>query len=77
MIKAYILVQTNVGKSAEVSAAIRKLEGVQVAHDVTGPYDVIVQAEAPSVDELGRLVVAQVQNVPQITRTVTCPVVNI
>jgi DNA-binding Lrp family transcriptional regulator len=44
---------------------------------VTGPYDVIVRAEAETVDELGRLVVARVQSVDGITRTLTCPVVNI
>jgi DNA-binding Lrp family transcriptional regulator len=48
-----------------------------LAEDVTGPYDVIVRAEASSVDELGQLVVARVQTVPGITRTVTCPVVHI
>jgi DNA-binding Lrp family transcriptional regulator len=48
-----------------------------LAEDVTGPYDVIVRAEASSVDELGQLVVARVQMVPGITRTVTCPVVHI
>ncbi len=77
MVQAYILVQTNVGKAAEVAMAIRDLDGVVRAEDVTGPYDVIVRAEAASVDELGQLVVARVQIVPGITRTVTCPIVNI
>lgn len=76
-VKAYILVQTTVGKAAEVARAIREIDGVLVADDVTGPYDVIVTAEAASVDELGRLVVAGVQSVPGITRTVTCPVVTL
>ncbi|WP_425309429.1 Lrp/AsnC ligand binding domain-containing protein [Ammonicoccus fulvus] len=76
-VKAYILVQTTVGKAAEVARAIRGIDGVLVADDVTGPYDVIVTAEAVSVDELGRLVVAGVQSVPGITRTVTCPVVTL
>jgi len=76
-VQAYILVQTNVGKAAEVARAIAEISGVTQAEDVTGPYDVIVRAEAPSVDELGKLVVAQVQNVPGITRTVTCPIVHI
>jgi DNA-binding Lrp family transcriptional regulator len=44
---------------------------------VTGPYDVIVRAEAENVDDLGRLVVAQIQGVPGITRTLTCPIVHI
>ena len=77
VVQAYILVQTTVGKSADVARAIGALPGVTLAEAVTGPYDVIVRAEAASVDELGALVVAQVQNVPGITRTVTCPVVHI
>ena len=76
VVQAYILIQTDVGRAAEVARAIGGLPGVNRAEDVTGPYDVIVQAEAPSVDELGRLVLAQVQTVPGITRTVTCPVVH-
>lgn len=77
VVQAYILVQTSVGKAAEVAKAIADVSGVTLAEDVTGPYDVIVRAEAPSVDELGQLVVARVQSVPGITRTVTCPVVHI
>lgn len=77
MVSAYILVQTNVGKALEVVRAIAKIEGVVKAVDVTGPYDVIVLTEAETMDELGRLVVAEVGQVPGITRTVTCPVVNI
>jgi DNA-binding Lrp family transcriptional regulator len=77
VVQAYILVQTNVGKAADVARAIADIQGVTMAEDVTGPYDVIVRAEAPSVDELGQLVVAKVQNVPGITRTVTCPIVHI
>ena len=74
---AFILIQTEVGKASEVTTAIRALQGVTSAEDVTGPYDVIVRADAESLDELGKLVVAKVQAVPGITRTVTCPVVNL
>ncbi len=77
MVQAYILVQTEVGKAAAVATEIAALKGVIAAEDVTGPYDVIVRAEADSVDELGQLVVARVQGVPGITRTLTCPVVNL
>ena len=61
VVQAYILVQTNVGKAAEVAHAIASIQGVTLAEDVTGPYDVIVRAEAASVDELGQLVVARVR----------------
>ncbi|MBA3409507.1 MAG: Lrp/AsnC ligand binding domain-containing protein [Geodermatophilaceae bacterium] len=77
MVHAYILIQTEVGKAAAVARAITDLDGVTTAEDVTGPYDVIVRAEAHSVDELGKLVVAKVQAVDGITRTLTCPVVNL
>jgi DNA-binding Lrp family transcriptional regulator len=77
MVQAYILVQTEVGKAAEVAIAIGLISGVTQADDVTGPYDVIVRAEADNVDDLGRLVVAQIQGVAGITRTLTCPIVHI
>jgi len=49
-VQAYILIQTEVGKAANVAAAIANITGVTTAEDVTGPYDVIVRAEAGSVD---------------------------
>ncbi|WP_312856643.1 Lrp/AsnC family transcriptional regulator [Phytoactinopolyspora halotolerans] len=77
MVQAYILIQTEVGKAAEVAREISEIEGVTLAEDVTGPYDVIVRAEADNVDDLGKLVVARVQGVEGITRTLTCPVVHL
>ena len=77
MVVAYILIQTEVGKAAQVAEKIVEIEGVQQAEDVTGPYDVIVRAEAGNIDELGKLVVARVQAVDGITRTLTCPVVHL
>lgn len=76
-VSAYILIQTEVGKAAAVASRIGGLNGVTTAEDVTGPYDVIVRVEAETVDELGRMVVANVQSVDGITRTLTCPVVHL
>ena len=77
MVTAYILIQTEVGKAAKVAKDIIDITGVQQAQAVTGPYDVIVRAEAQNIDELGQLVVARVQAVAGITRTLTCPVVRL
>ena len=77
VVQAYILIQTDVGKAAEVAQRITDIKGDILAEDVTGPYDVIVRAEARNVDELGKLVVAKVQTLDGITRTLTCPVVHI
>src|SRR4051794_20734153 len=76
-VQAYILIQTEVGKAAAVAAEIAGLKGVTMAEDVTGPYDVIVRAEARNVDELGTLVAAKVRGVPGIPRPLPCPVVHL
>ena len=76
-VTAWILIQTEVGKSSHVAQEVQGMDGVVSAEDVTGPYDVIARAEAASIDELGRMVVSRVQLIGGITRTVTCPVVNL
>ena len=73
MVQAYILVQTEVGKAADVAQQLVEIAGVMQAESVTGPYDVIVRASAENVDELGKLVAAQIATVEGITRTLTCP----
>ena len=77
MVQAFVLIQTEVGKAANVAEQVRTIQGVESADDVTGPYDVIVKAEAADVDALGKLVVAKIQSVEGITRTLTCPVVHL
>ncbi|HET7762358.1 MAG TPA: Lrp/AsnC ligand binding domain-containing protein [Phycicoccus sp.] len=77
MVQAYILIQTDVGRAASVAETIAGIDGVVLAEDVTGPYDVIARVEAPSVDELGKLVIARIQDVDGITRTLTCTVVHV
>src|SRR6266511_2870927 len=73
MVNAYVLIQTEVGKSAGAAArAIRTVDGVEWAEDLAGPYDVIARVQAPGLDELRRLVVASVQVVAGVTRTLTC-----
>jgi len=77
MVEAYVLIQTEVGKAAQVAQEVEKISGVKSADAVTGPYDAVVHAEADDVDNLGKLVVARIQSVEGITRTLTCPVVKL
>ncbi len=73
-VQAYILIQTEVGKASSVTKAVSAIAGVTIAAGVTGPYDVIMRAESASMEDLGRTVLAKVQTVAGITRTLTCPV---
>jgi DNA-binding Lrp family transcriptional regulator len=75
-VEAYILVQTSVNSSS-VARQIREIDGVESAEDLSGPYDVIVKVRASDMDGLGTLVVSQIQTVEGITRTLTCPIVQL
>jgi DNA-binding Lrp family transcriptional regulator len=76
MVQAYVLIQTTV-HAEHVAREIRIIQGVESADDVSGPYDVIVRAHAPDMDTLGQLVVSRIQSVEGITRTLTCPIVQL
>lgn len=76
-VTAYLFIQTEGGKTAGVVQAIRQMKGVVSADAITGPSDVIVRLETSDIDALGRMVVSQIQATDGITRTQTCPVVNL
>lgn len=77
MVEAFVLIQTEQGKMAQAAEQVGKIEGVDEAVVVTGPYDVIAHVTADEMDAIGKLVVSEVQNVPGVTRTLTCPVVRL
>ncbi len=77
MTRAYILIQTEVGDAGgAVAARIAAIKGVTRAENVTGPYDVIVQADTVDTEELNRGVLAQIQAVDGVQRTLTCPTLS-
>lgn len=76
-VHAYVLIQTDIGKAAHVADQVNGINGVTLAEAVTGPYDVIVSVEAPSMNDLGRMVVRDIQQIEGITRTITCPIVRL
>ena len=76
MLSAYVLILTEVGKVAHVAQALGDVDGVQLAEDITGSYDVIARVQAPGLDQLGRLVASRIQVVDGVTRTLTCMVIR-
>lgn len=77
MLRAYVLIQAETGRAAEVTMAVAGMPGVSSASAVNGPYDVIAKAEAADVDELGNVIVAKLQTLEGVTRTLTCPVTRL
>jgi DNA-binding Lrp family transcriptional regulator len=76
-VPAFVLIHTEVGKSAQVAKQVGEIEGVVSAEAVMGVYDVIARAEAETVDDLGRMVVSRIHVIDGITRTLTCQVVSL
>jgi len=70
--KAFVLIETAVGKTKEVVDKIRQLEGVKSADPVTGPYDIIAIVEAESLNDIGDLVTGKIHPIGGISRTLTC-----
>ena len=70
--KAFVLIETAVGKNREVVAHIRKLRRVISVDVVTGPYDVIAIIQGETLAEIGDLVTGKIHPISGISRTVTC-----
>ena len=77
MVRAYVLIQTEVGQGGRVARAVAEIQGTGSTVPVAGPYDVIAIVEAASIDALGKMVVSRIQGVKGVTRTLTCTVVQI
>ena len=70
--KAFVLIQTAVGRTKDVTNTLRHLEEVKSADPVTGPYDIIAVLEQESLADIGDLVTSRIHPIPGISRTVTC-----
>ena len=77
MVSAYILINTQPGSLADATKGLTAIEGVKSVEAVTGPFDAIAFAEAPTAEELGHLVVSQIQKLSGIQKTLTCLVVSL
>ncbi len=70
--KAFILIETVVGRNKAVVVALKQLEGVKTVDTVTGPYDIIATVEGETINDIGDLVTAKIHPIPGISKTVTC-----
>jgi len=70
--KAFVLIETAVGRSKEVVVTLKKLEGVSSVDTVTGPYDIIATIQGETLNDIGDLVTGKIHPIAGISRTVTC-----
>lgn len=74
--EAFIFLQVEMGRGAGVARRAADLPGVLTVEVVNGPHDVVVRAEADSIDELGKRVLRPLQELEGVTRTLTCPIMR-
>ena len=70
--KAFVLIETAIGKSKEVTNTLLQLSGVASVDTVTGPYDIIAVIEGKNLNDIGDLVTGKIHPISGISRTVTC-----
>jgi DNA-binding Lrp family transcriptional regulator len=70
--KAFVLIDTAVGKTKEVYSALQKLKEIKSVDTVTGPYDIIATVEGDDLNTIGNLITSKIHVVPGVIRTVTC-----
>ena len=70
--RAFILIETQVGRARQVATALRALSGVRSADVVTGNFDIIAVIEAPDMSGVADLVTGRMQSIPGVMRTITC-----
>ncbi len=74
--KAYLLVETAVGKTRDVASTLRSLSGIETVDVVTGPYDIIAVISGDDMSVVGNLVTEGIHTVTGVVRTVTCVAVG-
>jgi DNA-binding Lrp family transcriptional regulator len=70
--KAFVLIETAVGKTKEVVSILSKMKGLTSVDTVTGPYDVIAVIEAEDLNKIGDIITGKIHAISGISRTVTC-----
>ncbi|OAG27908.1 Lrp/AsnC family transcriptional regulator [Thermodesulfatator autotrophicus] len=76
-LKAYILINTQIGKTAEVAETLKNMPEVKRLDIIMGPYDIIAEVETKDHDELSDMVIKKLQSIDYIQHTMTCPVIKI
>ena len=74
--KAYLLVETAVGKTRDVAATLQDLAGIESVDVVTGPYDIIATISGEDMSVVGSVVTEKIHTVTGVVRTVTCVAVG-
>lgn len=69
--RAYILIETSVGSTANVASELKKIDQMIAVDMVTGPFDIIAVVEADNLVDIGGIVSTKMHQVGGIVKTIT------
>ncbi len=70
--KAYVLINIRPGELRDVIRQLKKVPGVIDANMTFGPYDAVAVIEADNINQIGKMISAEIQPIPGVTQTLTC-----
>jgi len=71
MVHAFIMVQTDAGKSEDLLDAVQGFDGVTEAHIVAGDFDIIVEVDTDEVYEVLHTASSDIQDLDGVADTKT------
>ena len=71
LLKAYVLINTEIGTIQEVLESIKKIKEIKEAYALFGVYDIMTKVEAESTQELKEIVTLKIRQVDKVRSTLT------
>jgi DNA-binding Lrp family transcriptional regulator len=71
MRKAFVLVNVDLGSDAEIQSELKKIDRIIGVYQVYGVYDIVVEVEAQSDQELKDVVFSKIRPLKHVRSTLT------
>lgn len=75
-ISAFVFIDVTGNHTKSAYKTLTRIQGVKSLHAVTGPFDLIAQVEAETIEELNDIVLSRIRGVDGITKTSTALVLK-
>ena len=69
MTKTFILIVTDPGATRPIANALKKLDLMTGVHEVMGPYDIVVELEAPQLTDVPAILSNEIRVIEGIQST--------
>ena len=68
---AYVLINTEIGSEFDVLEELKKVEGVEEAHNLWGVYDIIASIKTDTMDKLTFIITKQIEKIGRVNAKLT------